>query len=62
MCSALTLNVNLVLLCDTGQKSQWKSFLPLTCLLAFIMINGGRESIREGKNYLGFELVVSEEG
>lgn len=59
MCSVLTLSVNLVLLCDTGQKSQWKFFLPLTCLLAFKMINGGRERAREGENYLSFELVVS---
>lgn len=47
-CSALTRSVNLVLLCDTGQKSQWKFFLPLTCLLAFIVTNGGREREREG--------------
>jgi len=58
MCSVRTPSVNLVL-CDTGQKSQWKLFLPLTCLLAFIMINGGRERVRAGGNYLSFELVLS---
>lgn len=49
MCSVLTLSVNPVLLSDTGQKSQWKFFLPLTCLLSFIMMNAERESLREGK-------------
>lgn len=33
MCSVPLLSVNPALHCDPGQKSQWKLFLPLTCLL-----------------------------
>lgn len=60
MCSVLLLGVNPVLCCDPGQKSQWKLFLPLTCLLAFRMINGGKERVRgSGRISPSFEPAVS---